>query len=125
MMVLIEKVFLGNQKVEANPSSLRESPFYKRVRDSIKRKGMINPLLCIETQECDAGHVQEGKKYKCCLGKNRYLAAHELGIKEVPIKIVTSGVPKDLMAATKDYIPTEAEGYPPRAREYERRKNEA
>ena len=65
-MVSIEKVFLGNQKIEANPSAQRESPFYKRVRDSIERKGMINPLLCIETQECDAGHVQEGKKYKCC-----------------------------------------------------------
>ena len=42
----------------------------------------------------------------------------------MPIKIVTSEVPKDLMVATTDYIPTEIEGYPPRAREYERRKNE-
>ena len=124
MMVSIEKVFLGNQKIEANPSNQRESPFYKRVRDSIERKGMINPLLCIETQECDAGQVQEGKKYKCCLGKNRYLAAHELGIKEVPIKIVTSQTPEDTRAATSDYIPTEVEGFPSRAREYERRKNE-
>jgi hypothetical protein len=57
--------------------------------------------------------------HKCCIGNNRYLAAHELGIKEVPIKIVTSEVPKDLMAATEDYIPTEAEGLPSRARAYE------
>ena len=42
-----------------------------------------------------------------------------LGIKEVPVKIVTSEVPKDLMAATEDYIPTEAEGLPSRARAYE------
>ena len=118
MMVPIEKVFLRNQKLEAKPSNQRESPFYKRVRDSIKRKGMINPLLCIETEEC------EGQKYMCCIGNNRYLAAHELGIKEVPIKIVTSEVPKDLMSATQDYIPTEVEGLPSRAREYERRKNE-
>ena len=124
MMVPIEKVFLGNQKIEANPSAHRESLFYKRVRDSIERKGMINPLLCIETQECDAGHVQEGKKYKCCLGKNRYLAAHELGIKEVPIKIITSQTPKDTRAAMSDYIPTEVEGYPPQQRAYERGKNE-
>ena len=113
MMVPIEKVFLRNQKLEAKPSNQRESPFYKRVRDSIKKKGMINPLLCIETEEC------EGQKYMCCIGNNRYLAAHELGIKEVPIKIVTSEVPKDLMDATKDYIPTEAEGLPSRARAYE------
>jgi ParB-like chromosome segregation protein Spo0J len=90
------------------------SPFYQKVRDSIKKKGIVNPLLCIP----------EGDRYKCCIGNNRWLAAHELGIKEVPVKVITSEVPKDLMAATADYIPTEAEGYPPRAREYERRKNE-
>ena len=109
MMVPIEKVFLRNQQLEQNPSFQQESPFYKRVRDSIKKRGMINPLLCI----------QEGDRYKCCVGNNRYLAALELGIKEVPIKIITSEVPKDLMAATEDYIPTEAEGYPPRRRAYE------
>jgi len=116
MMVPIEKVFLRNKKLATQPSNQRKSPFYKKVRDSIKKKGMINPLLCIETKEC------EGQKYMCCIGNNRYLAALELGIKEIPIKVVTSEVPKDLMAATEDYIPTEAEGYPPRARAYERMK---
>ena len=114
MMVPIEKVFLRNQQLRKNPNTQRESSFYKKVRDSMKKKGMVNPLLCI----------QEGDLYKCCIGNNRYLAAHELGYKEVPVKIVTSEVPTDLMDATKDYIPTEVEGYPPRAREYERRKNE-
>jgi len=109
MMVPIEKVFLRNQNLRKNPNTQRTSAFYKKVRDSMKEKGMINPLLCI----------QEGDRYKCCIGNNRYLAALELGIKEVPIKIITSEVPKDLMNATKDYIPTEAEGYPPRQRAYE------
>ena len=118
MRVPLEEIFLDNRKVEKDPQYQRGSPFYKQVRDSIKKKGMINPLLCMETEE------YEGKKYKCCLGKNRYLAAHELGIKEVPIKIVTSQTPEDTRAATSDYIPTEVEGFPPRAREYERRKNE-
>ena len=116
MMVPIEKVFLRNKKLEAQPSKQKESLFYKKVRDSIKKKGIINPLLCIETEECD------GQKYMCCLGNNRYLAAHELDIKEVPIKIVTSEVPNDLRAATADYIPTEIEGLPSRAREYEKKK---
>ena len=114
MMVPIEKVFLRNQQLRKNPNTQRESPFYKKVRDSMKKKGMVNPLLCI----------QEGDRYKCCIGNNRYLAAHELGYKEVPVKIVTSEVPQDLMAATTDYIPTEIEGLPSRRREYERRKNE-
>jgi len=113
MMVPLEKLFLRNQQLQKNPNNQKESPFYQKVRDSIREKGIINPLLCIETQEC------EGQKYMCCIGNNRYLAAHELGIKEVPIKIVTSEVPKDLMAATTDYIPTEAEGLPSRARAYE------
>ena len=114
MMVPIEKVFLRNKQLQAEPHHQRESSFYKKVRDSIKKRGIINPLLCI----------QEGDRYKCCVGNNRYLAALELGIKEVPIKIVTSQEPEDLMDATQDYIPTEAEGYPPRARAYERMKNE-
>ena len=113
MMVPIEKVFLRNKQLQKNPNTQRESLFYQKVRDSIKKRGIINPLLCIETEEC------EGQKYMCCIGNNRYLAAHELGIKEVPIKIVTSEVPNDLRAATNDYIPTEVEGYPSRARAYE------
>ena len=118
MMVPIEKVFLRNKNLEAQPWNQRESPFYKKVRDSMKNRGMVNPLLVIEKEECN------GQKYMCCIGNNRYLAAHELGYKEVPIKIVTSEVPEDLMSATEDYIPTEIEGLPSRAREYERRKNE-
>jgi len=109
MMVPLEKLFLRNQQLQQNPSGQKESPFYQKVRDSIKKRGMVNPLLCI----------QEGDRYAVCIGNNRFLAAHELGIKEVLIKIVTSEIPKDLMAATKDYIPTEIEGLPSRARAYE------
>ena len=112
-MVPLEKVFLRNQQLVNKPENQTSSSFYKKVRDSMKKRGMINPLLCIETEEC------EGQKYMCCIGNNRFLAAHELGIKEVSIKIVTSEVPEDLMAATEDYIPTEAEGLPSRARAYE------
>jgi len=114
MMVPIKKVFLRNQQLQQNPHNQTGSPFYQKVRDSMKKKGMINPLLCI----------QEGDRYAVCIGNNRYLAGLELGYKEMPVKVVTSEVPKDLMAATKDYIPTEVEGLPSRAREYERRKNE-
>jgi len=114
MMVPIEKLFLRNQQLQKNPNTQRESPFYKKVRDSMKKRGMVNPLLCI----------QEGEQYKICIGNNRYLAGLELGYKEMPVKIVTSEVPKDLMSATEDYIPTEVEGYPPRQRAYEKIKNE-
>ena len=108
-MVPIEKVFLRNTSLESQPWNQRESPFYKKVRDSIKKKGIINPLLCI----------QEKNRYKCCIGNNRWLAAHELGIKEVPIKIITSEVPADMIKETMKYIPTEAEGHPVRRKAYE------
>ena len=114
MRVPIEKVFLRNQKLEAQPQNQRISPFYQKVRDSMKKKGMVNPLLCI----------QEGDRYKCCIGNNRYLAALELGIKEVPVQVITSEVPNDMMKETMKYIPTEAEAYPPRRRAYERMKDE-
>ena len=48
MMVPIEKVFLRNQQLEQNPHNQTESPFYQRVRDSMKKRGMVNPLLVIE-----------------------------------------------------------------------------
>ena len=114
MKVPLEKVFLRNQKIQDNAHNQRRSPFYQKVRDSIKKKGIVNPLLCI----------QEGDRYKCCIGNNRWLAAHELGIKEVPVKVITSEIPKDLIAESMKYIPTEAEGHPVRQREYERMKNE-
>ena len=113
MMVPIEKLFLRNQQLQKNPSGQKETPFYRKVRDSMKKRGMVNPLLCI----------QEGEQYKICIGNNRYLAGLELGYKEMPVKIVASEVPQDLMSATEDYIPTEVEGLPSRTREYERRKN--
>jgi len=113
MMVPIEKVFLRNQQLQNNPHNQTETSFYKKIRDSMKKKGMVNPLLCI----------QEGDRYKCCIGNNRYLAAHELGYKEVPVKVIISEVPNDMMKETMKYIPTEVEGLPSRAREYERRKD--
>ena len=109
MMVPIEKVFLRNQQLQKNPHNQTDSPFYKKVRDSIKKRGIINPLLC----------VQEEDRYKCCIGNNRYLAALELGIKEVPVQVITSEVPNDMMKETMKYIPTEVEGLPTRARAYE------
>ena len=109
MMVSIEKLFLRNHELQNNPSNQKESPFYKKVRDSMKKRGMVNPLLCI----------QEGDRYKCCIGNNRYLAAHELGYKEVPVKVITSEVPNDMMKETMKYIPTEVEGLPSRARAYD------
>ena len=47
----------------------------------------------------------------CCIGNNRYLAAHELGIKEVPIKIIIDPSPENLTAEVTKYIPIDLKDY--------------
>ena len=102
MIVPIEKIFLRNTETEESPWHQRESPYYQKVRDSIKKHNkIINPLICTETNE------REGKLYKCYMGNNRFLAALELGYKEVPIKIVTDYSDKNLVAEVEKYIPVE------------------
>jgi ParB-like chromosome segregation protein Spo0J len=65
--------------LEKDPKNQRNSDFYKRVKQAIIKEGkIINPLLC----------VQEGDRYKICVGNNRYLAGLELGYEEFPILVL-------------------------------------
>jgi len=80
LKINIKNLSLLNQKLKKNSSNQRASEFYKRVRDSISEKGIINPLLVL----------QEGDNYKVVVGQNRYLAALELGIKEISVIVVPS-----------------------------------
>jgi hypothetical protein len=67
--------------VSANPKkekTCRQSDFYKQIRDSIKEHGMINPIIAYPNKNKDG-------KHKIGIGNNRWLAAKELGIKEVPV----------------------------------------
>ena len=41
MIVPIEKIFLRDTKSEKNPWNHRDSPCYRKVRDSIKKHGKI------------------------------------------------------------------------------------
>ena len=52
-----------------------QGDFYKKVRDSIREKGIVNPLM----------GIQEGEFVRVKLGNNRLIAARELGIDEVPM----------------------------------------
>ena len=63
-----------NEKSEIRDSAM-SGDFYKKVRDSIKEKGIINPLM----------GIQEDELVRVKLGNNRLLAARELGITEVPM----------------------------------------
>ena len=51
---------------------------YKKLRNDIKEKGIINPILCIK----------ENDIYKICIGMRRFIAGLELGIEEFEIKVL-------------------------------------
>ena len=51
---------------------------YKKLRDDIGEKGMINPILCIE----------EDNMYKICIGMRRFIAGLELGMEEFEVKVL-------------------------------------
>ena len=67
--------------------------FFKRVFESLREKGMINPLMGVE----------ENGRYKICVGNNRYLAAKILGIEKVKILVVPNDSVETLRAHYKYY----------------------
>jgi ParB-like chromosome segregation protein Spo0J len=86
---------LRNQSLEKDPKNQRKTDFYQRVKQAIIKEGkIINPLLC----------VQEGDRYKICVGNNRYLAGLELGYKEFPILVLPNEDVITLRKEIKKYI---------------------
>jgi len=89
-----EKLFLQSRNLALNPHNQRQTPYYKKVRDHIKKMGyIINPLLVVE----------EGDKYKIVYGNNRYLSGIELGFEEFPIQVLKDNKVDTIMKAAKDY----------------------
>ena len=77
--------------MERNPHNQKKTNLYKKVLVSLKKHGQINPLICI----------QEGERYKVCVGNNRYLAGLELGFKEFDIIVSLNENSQHLMNLTK------------------------
>ena len=89
---------MRNLSLEKDPKNQRNSDFYKRVKQAIIKEGrIINPLLC----------VQEGDKYKICVGNNRYLAGLELGYEEFPILVLDNDNVITLREEIKKYTDVE------------------
>ena len=78
MKIPVEKLYLRNKKLEQNPVNQKKCELYKSVLNSFKKIGQVNPLICVE----------DGDKYKVCVGNNRFLAGCELGFKEFDIVVV-------------------------------------
>ena len=76
---------------------IQSSSLFYTVRDDIKEKGMINPLLCIE----------ENGIYKVCIGRRRFIAGEELGMTEFKVKVLPNDDILLLKEEIKKQIPTE------------------
>ena len=67
----------------------RDNDSYKKLREDIREKGMINPILCIK----------EDDMYKICIGMRRFIVGLELGMEEFEVKVLPND---DIPLLTKE-----------------------
>ena len=72
---------------------------YKKLKDNIKEKGMINLILCIK----------ENNMYKICIGMRRFIAGLELGMEEFEVKVLPNDSVDLLKKEKKQYRPTDVQ----------------
>ena len=77
----------------------RDNKGYKKLRDNIKEKGMINPILCIE----------EDNVYKICIGMRRFIAGLELGMTEFNVKVLPNDTVDLLIEEKQQYRHTDVQ----------------
>lgn len=97
-MIPTHKLEHSRDKYRNNPdleNLHRQGDAYRRICASIKKEGIINPLV-VQTAKVNG-------KYKIVLGNNRWLAAKELGIKEVPVHIGDYDRPELKRIPREDY----------------------
>ena len=72
---------------------------YKKLRNDIKEKGIINPILCIK----------ENDIYKICIGMRRFIVGLELGIKEFEVKVLPNDSVDLLVKEKQQYRHTDVQ----------------
>jgi hypothetical protein len=84
---------------EISKNMQKEGAYYKKIKTSMEKHGMINPLICI----------QEGDIYKICLGMKRFIIGCDLGMQEFEIKVVPNDNVKLLKEENAKFKPTDAD----------------
>ena len=84
---------------EISKNMQKEGAYYKEIKASMEKHGMINPLICI----------QEGDMYKICLGMKRFIIGCDLGMQEFEIKVVPNDNVKLLKKENAKFKPTDAD----------------
>ena len=88
-----------NLNTERGRELQKDNDGYKKLRDDIGEKGMINPILCIE----------EDNMYKICIGMRRFIAGLELGMEEFEIKVLPNDEKDLLMKEKQQYRHTDVQ----------------
>ena len=67
-------------RTEEGRNRQKNGEFYKQIKISMEKHGMINPLICIK----------DGDMYKICLGMKRFIIGCDLGMQEFNVKVIPS-----------------------------------
>ena len=79
--------FLNTEK---GKEAQKDNDGYRKLKNDIKEKGIINPILCIE----------ENNMYKICIGMRRFIAGLDLGMTEFEVKVLPNDT-RDLLEKEK------------------------
>ncbi len=75
---------LGIEQIQANPNQPRrvfDKEFLKDLADSIKKNGLIQPVIVKKLS---------GSKYQIVAGERRWRATMQAGLKEIPVRVLDS-----------------------------------
>tara|TARA_R110000822_G_scaffold58817_1_gene146927 strand:- start:272 stop:583 length:312 start_codon:yes stop_codon:yes gene_type:complete len=72
---------------------------YRKLKNDIKEKGIINPILCIE----------EDGMYKICIGMRRFIAGLELKMEEFEVKVLPNDSNELLIKEKQQYKYTDVQ----------------
>jgi len=84
---------------EKGKEAQKNNDGYRKLKNDIKEKGIINPILCIE----------ENNMYKICIGMRRFIAGLDLGMIKFNIKVLPNDTVDLLIKEKKQYRHTDVQ----------------
>ena len=88
--------FLNTEK---GKEAQKDNDGYRKLKNDIKEKGIINPILCIE----------ENNMYKICIGMRRFIAGLDLGMTEFEVKVLPNDTKNLLVKEKQQYRHTDVQ----------------
>ena len=88
--------FLNTEK---GKDAQKDNDKYRKLKNDIKEKGIINPILCIE----------ENNMYKICIGMRRFIAGLDLGMTEFEVKVLPNDTLDLLVKEKQQYRHTDVQ----------------